>query len=105
MFHPTTDAAPASTPAAELPARPAVSRNTAGRSRPSRGTSRRWLMRAAAVALLVGGGGIWGWRSYTHTAPDQVVTAAVVRGDVEDSITALGNLQPRDYVDVGTQVS
>jgi membrane fusion protein, macrolide-specific efflux system len=29
----------------------------------------------------------------------------VERGDIESSVTALGNLQPRDYVDVGAQVS
>jgi macrolide-specific efflux system membrane fusion protein len=33
------------------------------------------------------------------------VTATVGQGDVEDTVTALGNLQPRDYVDVGAQVS
>ncbi len=32
-------------------------------------------------------------------------TAVVTRGDIQDSVTALGNLQPRDYVDVGAQVS
>src|SRR5690606_29939489 len=32
-------------------------------------------------------------------------TAPVTLGNIEDSITALGTLQPRDYVDVGTQVS
>jgi macrolide-specific efflux system membrane fusion protein len=33
------------------------------------------------------------------------VTATVSQGDIEDTVTALGNLQPRDYVDVGAQVS
>jgi len=32
-------------------------------------------------------------------------TATVVRGDLEQAITALGTLQPKDYVDVGVQVS
>jgi macrolide-specific efflux system membrane fusion protein len=31
--------------------------------------------------------------------------AAVELADIEDATTALGNLQPREYVDVGTQVS
>lgn len=35
----------------------------------------------------------------------QLATVPVDRGDIEDSVTALGALQPRDYVDVGTQVS
>ena len=34
-----------------------------------------------------------------------VPTVVVQRGDIEVSVTALGNLQPRDYVDVGAQVS
>lgn len=33
------------------------------------------------------------------------VSAAVARTDIEDTITALGSIEPRQYVDVGTQVS
>jgi macrolide-specific efflux system membrane fusion protein len=36
---------------------------------------------------------------------DQFATVAVTRGDVESSVTALGTLQPRRYVDVGAQAS
>jgi len=32
-------------------------------------------------------------------------TVAVTRGDIESSVTALGTLQPRQYVDVGAQAS
>src|SRR5690606_26324081 len=35
----------------------------------------------------------------------QYLFATVQRGDVEDVVTAIGTLQPRDYVDVGAQVS
>ncbi|MGB8433196.1 MAG: efflux RND transporter periplasmic adaptor subunit, partial [Burkholderiales bacterium] len=35
----------------------------------------------------------------------QFATAVVQRGDLEDVVTASGTLQPRDFVDVGTQVS
>lgn len=38
-------------------------------------------------------------------AGDQNVYATVQRGDIEDLVTATGSLQPRDYVDVGAQVS
>jgi macrolide-specific efflux system membrane fusion protein len=41
-----------------------------------------------------GGGDGQGW-----------VTARAIRGDLEDTTTALGTFQPRDFVDVGTQVS
>lgn len=32
-------------------------------------------------------------------------TVAVTRGDLQKSITAVGSIEPKDYVDVGTQVS
>ena len=32
-------------------------------------------------------------------------TVPVIRGDIENSVTALGTLQPRQYVDVGSQAS
>jgi membrane fusion protein, macrolide-specific efflux system len=33
------------------------------------------------------------------------LTAPATRGDLEDTVTATGTLQPKEYVDVGTQVS
>ena len=36
---------------------------------------------------------------------DDATTVAVTRGDIESSVTALGTLQPRSYVDVGSQAS
>lgn len=46
----------------------------------------------------------WGWQ---QRAPEAAVlaTVEVSRGDIEQLVTALGKLQPRDYVDVGAQVS
>ncbi len=35
----------------------------------------------------------------------QLATAPVVRGDLEQNVTALGTIKPKTYVDVGTQVS
>jgi macrolide-specific efflux system membrane fusion protein len=61
---------------------------------------------ALAVALALGGAGYYGWSAWSGTdAAAHYATATVVRGDLEDSVTATGILQPRDYVDVGTQVS
>ena len=45
----------------------------------------------------------WFWSGTGSSSEALIVT--VERADVEDSVTALGNLQPRDYVDVGAQVS
>ncbi|MBY8929323.1 efflux RND transporter periplasmic adaptor subunit [Pseudomonas sp. Wu6] len=36
---------------------------------------------------------------------DALATVTVTRGDIENSVTALGTLQPRRYVDVGAQAS
>jgi len=73
----------------------------AGRRRKRRG------LKIALVSLLLlaaAAAGAWNFtdRSGATTAPP---TATVVRGDLEQSLTALGSLQPKDYVDVGTQVS
>lgn len=58
---------------------------------------------AAVLALAWGG-----WRLATRsqeTLEDQYILATVQRGDIEDLVSATGSLQPRDYVDVGAQVS
>jgi macrolide-specific efflux system membrane fusion protein len=62
---------------------------------------------ALAVALSLSAGGYYGYRAWTGASSTaaQYTTAVVQRGDLEDSVTATGILQPRDYVDVGTQVS
>lgn len=61
---------------------------------------------AAAVGLLLLAGGVWLWVRQTSAGDaQQWVTARAQRGNLEDTTTALGTFQPRDYVDVGTQVS
>ncbi len=67
-------------------------------------TRRRWIPIVIA-ALVVGGAAYWWLRAPGSADGIQYVTAEVGRGDIEDAVSALGNLQPRDYVDVGTQVS
>ncbi|AOF84993.1 efflux transporter, RND family, MFP subunit [Hydrogenophaga sp. RAC07] len=60
----------------------------------------------ALVALAVLGGGL-AWVRYGPGAKAEsaYITATVQRGDIEDQVSATGSLQPRDYVDVGAQVS
>ena len=67
----------------------------------------RWRPVVIAIALLAAGGGALGYlRASSDTAARaEPVTALAVRGDIEDAVSALGNIQPRDYVDVGAQVS
>ena len=47
------------------------------------------------------------WKLVFAKDDNQVIytTEAVIRGDIENLVTATGTLQPRDYVDVGAQVS
>jgi membrane fusion protein, macrolide-specific efflux system len=65
----------------------------------------RWqLYTALAVLLLVVAGLVYWWMN-SGSAASGALVVTVERGDIEDSVTALGNLQPRDFVDVGAQVS
>jgi macrolide-specific efflux system membrane fusion protein len=62
----------------------------------------RWLIGAAL--LLAAAAGL-GYRLFLSETPPAYRTSAVVKGDIETTVTALGNLQPKDYVDVGAQIS
>ncbi|PKP78938.1 MAG: efflux RND transporter periplasmic adaptor subunit [Alphaproteobacteria bacterium HGW-Alphaproteobacteria-3] len=53
----------------------------------------------ALAALWIAYGALFGSESVSYR------TATAVRGTVEQTVTALGALQPKDYVDVGAQVS
>ncbi len=70
---------------------------------------RRWLRFVIVIVLLALAGGAawfawWKWSGNGNPADGYVFTA-VQRGDIEEVVTATGTLQPRDYVDVGAQVS
>ncbi|MDH1550795.1 MULTISPECIES: efflux RND transporter periplasmic adaptor subunit [Pseudomonas] len=61
--------------------------------------------RALLVGLgLLGLGSLVAWKALPFGA-QPVSTVAVTRADIESSVTALGTLQPRRYVDVGAQAS
>jgi len=65
----------------------------------------RWALVVAAGALLAGGG-YYAWRAFGEdSSAENLVTAVAQRGDLEDTVTATGTLQPKDFVDVGTQIS
>jgi membrane fusion protein, macrolide-specific efflux system len=64
---------------------------------------RPWLTGGVIAAILAA-------LAYFVFAPGSAgtgepIVVAATRGDVEDTVTALGALQPKDYVDVGAQVS
>jgi len=59
---------------------------------------------AAAIALALAAGAWWFWSARADTQP-AFRTQVVQLGSVEDTVSAVGTLQPLNYVDVGTQVS
>jgi macrolide-specific efflux system membrane fusion protein len=64
-------------------------------------------MLVLAACALLAAGGYYGWRTWygQNSANTALLTALAQRGNLEDTVTATGTLQPKDYVDVGTQVS
>lgn len=72
-----------------------------------------WVRRAlnpysvSVLVLALAGGGWWAWQAFGvgKNPRDLYQIAAVQKGDLEDLVTATGTVQPRDYVDVGAQVS
>jgi macrolide-specific efflux system membrane fusion protein len=73
---------------------------------PARRRPKRWLLAMAVLlAAAATAAGIYGWREWQATGQPEIRTAEVTLGDIEKSVTALGTLQPKDYVDVGAQVS
>ncbi len=62
------------------------------------------LLSAAAVLAIASALAWFLWLAPQSRSADYLTTE-VQRGNIEDSITALGTLGPLEYVDVGTQVS
>lgn len=75
-------------------------------ARPGLAPAARWSLIVVAC-LVLALGGYYAWKiSFGRDNPaDNLITAVVQLGDLEDAITATGTLQPKEYVDVGTQVS
>src|ERR1035437_6165999 len=88
----------------DLPATPGQSVTPARSRRKPKRSPLRWVIILLILAAL-GAGGCYGWKTWygQDATRERVVTAIAQRGDLEDAITATGTLQPRDFVDVGTQ--
>ena len=73
---------------------------------PAVAVSRRKHIWFLLIVVLVTAVAVGGWWFQSDRQPNQnLLTVPVQRGDLEDLVTATGVLQPRDYVDVGAQVS
>src|SRR5450759_1633191 len=83
-----------------------VSVGTPARARSRMSRLGRPALILAACAVLAGGG-YYAWRTWfaQDGSANSPLTAVVTRGNLEDTVTATGTLQPKDFVDVGTQVS
>ncbi|KAA8559601.1 MULTISPECIES: efflux RND transporter periplasmic adaptor subunit [Pseudomonas] len=64
-------------------------------------SARRALLAAACLLPIIA---VAAWQVLPQGA-DNLTTVTVTRGNIENSVTALGTLQPRRYVDVGAQAS
>jgi macrolide-specific efflux system membrane fusion protein len=73
-------------------------------ARVSRGKSKRWLWGLAIAALLAGGLG-WYYFGNENNSAASYRTQSVIKGDLEKTVTALAQVRPKTFVDVGTQVS
>ncbi len=74
----------------------------------SGGTARRrsrWWLWAVLLVLAAGSAGGFSWYQRSADAGPALKTAQIATGDIEKTVTAIGSLQPKDYVDVGAQVS
>ncbi|MDD3288139.1 MAG: efflux RND transporter periplasmic adaptor subunit [Alphaproteobacteria bacterium] len=60
---------------------------------------------ATCLILLAVGGTILAFQMRGTSANNALETIAVTRGTLQEAVTAQGKLEPKDYVDVGVQVS
>ncbi|KFI28747.1 efflux RND transporter periplasmic adaptor subunit [Haematobacter massiliensis] len=65
----------------------------------------RRLLILLLLCLLAGGAVWWFWQRGQTPAQPAVLTAAVTRGDIEQTVLASGTLRPARLVAVGSQVS
>lgn len=68
---------------------------------------KKLIFTAVVLTLLVGASGVWvfyGASSHTQTAEEKTITE-IKLGGLQSLVTAQGTLEPKDYVDVGAQVS
>lgn len=58
------------------------------------------------VVLFLIAVGVSAWYSYKPSKdPEHFITDTVRKGEIEETVSAIGNIQPLEYVDVGTQVT
>ncbi len=66
---------------------------------------RRRVPLLVAALVLLGGGLVWWKLSGSRGQPAAPATAVAVVADIENTVSALGKIGPKTYVDVGAQLS
>jgi membrane fusion protein, macrolide-specific efflux system len=67
-------------------------------------TGKRFVLGGlSALAILLGAG--WWYHGVQAQTQSPLETVTVQRGDLEKTVTALGKVEPLEYVDVGAQIS
>jgi macrolide-specific efflux system membrane fusion protein len=67
--------------------------------------AKKALIGAVTVAAMLAGGWHWYARSAQDPDKERLLPIGVTRGTIEEVVTSQGKLEPKQYVDVGTQVS
>ena len=70
----------------------------------SKGRRWRWLAVGVVASLLVTGGGL-AWQRARAPKPVTFVTAPLTKGELVQTVTAVGTLAPVDAVDLGAEVT
>lgn len=65
---------------------------------------RKKIVGVSFVLMIAIGVGVWAYKTPSIEEPVALTTSVVV-GNIEDVVTATGIVNPKDYVDVGAQVS
>ena len=74
----------------------------------SKPSSIRYWITGMLLALLMAGVGLWLFftkPTESEKASLDEMSAVVEYGDIEENVTAQGKLEPKEYVDVGAQVT
>ena len=65
---------------------------------------KKWAVFSLILLLLVAAVGAW-WFFGKNKVEQRLPTAKVTRGNLQERVTATGTLNPKNYVDVGAQIS
>lgn len=65
---------------------------------------RRWILLAVLVVVLAGGG-YWLFSGSGNSSAVSYRTSAVTRGDIHQTVTATGTIEPRNTVDISSELS